>query len=83
MVNRYKTAHEWELFTNIEGIQVMGSGDANGDGQVAISDVAALIDKLLDDPSETFNPINADVNGDGVISIADVSKLIDILLGID
>lgn len=83
MVNRYKTAHEWELFTNIEGFQVMGSGDANGDGQVAIGDVAALIDKLLDDPSDTFNPINADVNGDGIISIADVSRLIDKLLGLE
>ena len=56
MVNRYRTAHEWELFTHIEGIQVKGNGDSNGNGQVDISDVSTLIDELLESGSTaTFN----------------------------
>jgi hypothetical protein len=81
MVNRYRTAHEWELFAHIEGIQVKGNGDSNGNGQVDISDVSTLIDELLESGSTaTFNAINADINGDGEITIADVSALIDKLL---
>ena len=81
MVNKYRTAHEWELFTNIEGIQVMGNGDTNGNGELNISDVTVLIDELLESGSTTsFNAINADINGDGNITISDVTALIDKLL---
>lgn len=55
-------------------------GDANGDGNVTIGDVSALIDYLLHNPGENFNALNADVNKDGGITIGDVSALIDILL---
>lgn len=82
MVDKYKAAHEWELFANVEGIQVMGNGDSNGDGNVAINDLSVLIDELLEGGSATsFNAINADINGDGNITITDISLLIDKLLG--
>jgi hypothetical protein len=55
------------------------AGDVNGDGNINIDDVTALIDYLLmSDASIVIE--NADVNGDGVINIADVTALIDILL---
>ena len=52
-------------------------GDVNGDGEVNISDINAVIDMILGgrvDPS-------GDVNGDGEVNISDVSDIIDILLG--
>ena len=52
-------------------------GDVNGDGNVSIGDVTALIDILLNG-SEA--PEVADVNGDGNVSIGDVTTLIDMLL---
>ena len=58
-------------------------GDVNGDNEVGISDVSALIDYLLGLGDDWFNTDAADVNGDTIVSIADVSALIDILLGID
>ena len=51
-------------------------GDVNGDGEVGISDVNALIDMILS--GNTAAP--ADVDGDGEIGIADVNALIDIIL---
>lgn len=55
-------------------------GDVNGDQDVTIADVSALIDLLLDGTSNY--PAGADVNGDGYMTIADVSALIDMLLGV-
>ena len=80
VVNNYREAYGWSQFANIEGIEILGNGDANGDGQVSISDVTALIDQLLGNQAETFDPINADVNGDGSMDIKDVTVLIDMLL---
>ena len=51
-------------------------GDVNGDGEVNIADVNAVIDYIL---SGTFS-IPADVNGDGEVNIADVNALLDIIL---
>ena len=51
-------------------------GDVNGDGEVNITDVNAMIDFIL---SSSDNPI-ADVNGDGEINISDVNEVISIIL---
>ena len=55
-------------------------GDVNGDGNVNIADVTALIDYLLGG-SDGVAWDNADVNRDGALNIADVTSLIDHLLG--
>lgn len=81
VVNDYREATGWSRFVNIVGIEILGNGDANGDGQLSISDVTVLIDQLLGSPAAAFNPVNADVDGDGVVSIKDVTILIDRLLG--
>ena len=57
-------------------------GDVNGDGEVSIADVSALIDYLLGLHAEEFDQETADVNRDGEVTIADVSALIDLLLGL-
>ena len=55
-------------------------GDVDGDGNVSIADVTALIDYLLSGNSDGVNTANADCNVDGNINISDVTALIDYLL---
>lgn len=57
-------------------------GDVNGDGNVNISDVTALIDYLLNGNGNAsgIQLDNADVDSDGNINISDVTALIDRLL---
>ena len=57
-------------------------GDVNGDGEVNIADVNALIDIILGSQADDAMMKRADVNKDGEISIGDVTALIDILLSI-
>ena len=52
-------------------------GDIDGDGEVSIADVTALIDIIL---MGTGDPSLHDVDGDGVVSISDVTALIDYLM---
>ncbi len=52
------------------------AGDVNGDGEVSISDINAIIDMIL-----SGNPSDAgDVNGDGEVGISDVNAVIDMIL---
>ena len=55
-------------------------GDVNGDGEVTIKDVTALIDYLLSDDASSIILSNADVDANGIVNIADVTCLIDHLL---
>ena len=64
-------------FTTLADIQ---TGDLNGDGQVKINDVSALISYLLSDDTTGINLTAADCNHDGEIKINDVSALISYLL---
>ncbi len=51
-------------------------GDVNGDTEVNIADVNAVIDMIL---SGNMTPAG-DINGDGEVNIADVNAIIDIIL---
>ena len=53
-------------------------GDVNGDGEINIADINAVIDVILS--GTTNKEINADVNGDGEVNIGDISAIIDIIL---
>ena len=55
-------------------------GDVNGDGEVRINDVTALIDYLLTNDASNINLNNADCKQDSSINISDVTALIDYLL---
>ena len=61
---------------NIPGPEPL-AGDVNGDGEVSISDVNALIDHIL--TGADFDAA-ADVNKDGEVGISDVNAVIDIIL---
>lgn len=78
-VEAYQADTKWsDYFGSV--VEILISGDANGDGEVSIADVSVLIDYLLHGVATDFNASNADVNGNGKITIGDVSDLIDILL---
>lgn len=82
------------LFTTTEGTEIpfpdeesivtvpvsIIRGDVDGDGNVNISDVTALIDYLLSGNDSGINVNAADCNQDGSINISDVTSLIDYLL---
>ena len=51
-------------------------GDVNGDNEVTIADVNAVIDMILAGDVDSAG----DVNGDGEVGIADVNAVIDIIL---
>ena len=59
------------------GEQSTLKGDVNGDGEVNIADINAVIDMIL---SGRFDS-KGDVNGDGEVNIADINAVIDIILG--
>ena len=54
------------------------TGDINGDGEVNVSDVTALINKILG--SSTYTDAVCDINGDGEINVSDVTALINAIL---
>jgi hypothetical protein len=55
-------------------------GDANGDANISIADVTALMNFLLSGDPTGFYEVNADINEEGKTSIADVTSLISMLL---
>ncbi len=54
------------------------TGDINGDGEINVSDVTALINKILG--SSTYSDASCDINGDGEINVSDVTALINQIL---
>ncbi len=62
----------------IEVVTLTGiTGDVNGDGEVDVRDITALIDVIMN--SVTDNP-RADVNADDEIDVRDITALIDIIM---
>ena len=51
-------------------------GDVNGDGEVNIADINAIIDAIILDKYSS----NFDANGDGEVNVGDISHVIDIIL---
>ena len=62
---------------NIKGKYILG--DANGDGQVNIADVTAIINHINGNTPESFVEKAANVNRDDSINIADVTGVINII----
>lgn len=55
-------------------------GDVDGDNEVSIADVTALINYLLTGDGDHLNLLAADCNDDGELGIGDVTTLINFLL---
>ena len=76
-VNPLDSTFEIEVGTSL-------NGDVNGDGQITIADVTALVNIILGkDNAEPhlYDHEAADVNGDGTVTIADVTALVNRILG--
>ncbi len=74
--NTHTTAYGPVISFVYRAQQSSPQGDVNGDGEVNIADVNAVIDMIL---SGTYLA-QGDVNADGETNIADVSTLIDLIL---
>ena len=73
----YKRTGIWPWFKRMVGVNIgCPYGDVNGDGEVNIADVNAVIDGILGGEPQ----IVQDVSGDGEVNIADVNTLIDLIL---
>ena len=73
----YRTAEQWkEFFYGEDWLR----GDVNGDGEVNIADINALLDIILGGKVDDATRRRADVNQDGEIGIADVNAVMDIIL---
>ena len=67
----------WAKLNGVEAPEEFLRGDVNGDGDVNVIDITALIDAIMND--DTSNP-RADVNEDGEINVIDITALIDIIM---
>ena len=76
LIEAYSAANYWYKFEKIMDHEPAIKGDVNGDGEVNIADINAVIDMIL---SGTFNA-KGDVNGDGEVNIADINAIIDLIL---
>ena len=56
-------------------------GDANGDGQVDVTDIVDTVNHLMGKPASTgtFYDNAADVNGDGFVNVADIVSLVTLI----
>lgn len=55
--------------------------DVNGDGEVNVADVNAVIDVILGNGEDSDLRQRADVNADGEVGLADVNSVIEFILG--
>ena len=81
-VSAYQAIRNWsDYFGSIVEMEpAVVPGDVNGDGELGIADVTALINYLLTGDTTGISPDGLDCNQDGEVGIADVADLINFLL---
>ena len=52
-------------------------GDVNGDGEVSVADINAVVDMI----NSGSVAASGDVNGDGEVNLADINVIVDVILG--
>lgn len=55
-------------------------GDANGDGEINVSDFTAIASRIMGNPPASFVEKAADVNQDGEINVGDLTAVANIIL---
>lgn len=86
MVKAIYTDGDQSDWSNIRHVTIIGEpsgflvGDVDGDHEVTVGDVSALIAYLLSGSNSDINREAADVDGDQEVTIGDVSTLISLLL---
>lgn len=56
------------------------SGDANGDGQVNVTDIVAIVNFIMDNSPTGFIFTAADVNNDGSVNVTDIVQIVNIIM---
>ena len=81
-LNSYKNSDYQYMFAHILpiGASEVIIGDLNGDQEINIADINALIDIILGGAADDAVLDRADVNDDEEVNIADINTLIDIIL---
>ena len=81
----YSNTSPWRYYPNIvefdETQEMPFVGDVNGDGRVNVSDISALVNDILDGPTEQ-SFLNDDVNEDSHVNVSDLSTTVNKILGI-
>ena len=77
MADAYRADWNWYPYFG-QIVDDLMPGDVNGDHEVNLADINAIIDIIL---GGNASIMAADVNGDGEINIADINTIIDIILG--
>jgi hypothetical protein len=55
-------------------------GDANGDGEINVSDIVEIVNYIMGKPSAKFVKIAADLNGDNEVNVTDIVKVVSIIM---
>ncbi|MBQ2361409.1 MAG: leucine-rich repeat protein, partial [Prevotella sp.] len=76
LVSKYQSADGWKQISTIKAFPK--SGDTNEDGNINISDVVTLVNRILGDSKAYYF---YDTNDDGIVNISDVVKLVNMILG--
>ena len=81
------------IFTKVDGTQLKLSdtkfnividnlimGDANGNGEVNVSDIVEIVNYILGKPSANFVKTAADLNKDGDVNVTDIVMVVNIIM---
>ena len=78
------TSYNWVIFDDFR-LYYLGNvirGDANGDGNVSVTDIAVVVNCILQLPNTGgFSEYGADANGDGSVTVTDIGVIVDKILG--
>ena len=55
-------------------------GDANGDGEINVSDIVEIVNYIMGKPSANFVQAASDMNGDGEINVTDIVKVVSVIM---
>ena len=55
-------------------------GDANGDGEINVSDIVEIVNCIMEKPSSRFVAAAADLNGDGEVNVTDIVQVVNIIM---
>ena len=75
-IEDYRNADGWKDFAQIEGIYL--PVDANADGKINVSDINAMLNRLLSG-EEITDPVY-DMNCDGAVNVTDVMLMINYIM---
>ena len=77
---KYMAVEGWKNFTHIVEMEGTVIGDANGDGNLTVADMAAIAHYVLGHTLEGFSETVADANQDGQVNVADYTAVAHLLL---